>query len=323
MVYSKLQNSLRRDSSIQRHTDLNFFALSSQKKAKEPENIDGLHPIDPDQPDQTSAGSRSPKRRGGEDLKNVLYEPEVFVVQPAEYQRAAKTLKIAFGKDEFVKYLTSPMQSNLLLKEQVDEAFFEATVYLAILDGVVVAIRDEEGEKTDPECPFLAVACFYKPESEPMSLTNYFYKMWKSGYLKFAWLANQECRRRVFQEQWPLLNQAKSKVLGFREKNSWYLSDIGTTPQAQGKGCARKMLSYMYDNYIDPQSSFLYLESSHPRNRKIYERLGFTYIETIAVCNMVCDCLDECEVHEPKPLTMDLMVRGVRGGCWYDGEISE
>lgn len=54
----------------------------------------------------------------------------------------------------------------------------------------------------------------------------------------------------------------------------------------------------------------LYLESSHPRNRKIYQKLGFTYVKTV----QVADVRDKDG--GLKTLTMDLMVRGIKGTKW-------
>ncbi|ODV96741.1 hypothetical protein PACTADRAFT_74358 [Pachysolen tannophilus NRRL Y-2460] len=233
---------------------------------------------------------------------------EVEIVDASNYRKAAKTLQIAFVDDKFAEYLTKPIQSQFL-KEQVELAIFEASVYSSILDGLVVAIRDKEAEKIDPNAPFLACACFTKPDS-----TSGFWSMVRAGYLKVAWLANKECRRRVFQEQYPLLNETKSKVLGKDYDESWYLSDIGTTPNARGKGCARKLLEYVYKNFIDINNHLCYLESSHPRNKIIYEKLGFTYVMTIDVGHINCDCTDgPCD---ESPLQMDIMVRGIKGSKW-------
>lgn len=58
----------------------------------------------------------------------------------------------------------------------------------------------------------------------------------------------------------------------------------------------------------------LYLESSHPRNRKIYQKLGFTYVKTV----QVAEVFDR--EGQKKKLTMDLMVRGTKGAKWrHDG----
>lgn len=277
------------------NVNVNISLLNSQKHCKKPFIGGG---------DENLRSLSSKKGKPNRSDKGAL---QVELVQPENFRKLARTLQIAFAQDKFAQYLTEPIESPKL-KEQVDLALFESSVYTSILDGLVVAIRDVEEEAVNPDLPYLAVACFIRPDYK----SNY-WKMVKSGYLKIAWLANKECRRRVFQEQYPLLTKCKQQVLGSLDDEAWYLSDIGTTPNARGKGCARKLLEYVYDNYIDINGEICYLESSHPRNRGIYEKLGFTYIKTVDVGHVNCDCDSECE---EKPLRMDLMVRGEQGSRW-------
>lgn len=354
---------------------------------------------------------------------------EVLTIK--DYKKAARTLQIAFKDDKYVEYLTSGIKESKL-KEEMDLALFEATTYSTILSGLLVGIRDLDGELTDPEAPFLAVACFQKPVKqsknksksekngssagpENRSLFSYLWSMYQGGYLKFIWLANKETRQRVFDEQYQLLDRYREEVLGDEFDYSWYLSDIGAIPKGRGKGLARKLVDFVCQKYIDVYkqpneddddddyedaeaighknretsnastgsdeeskleseiqsfnfafdldsdnltdysgySSFsdnesahsswyyneeedilskyderqrnkqgvgksghasigasLYLESSHPRNRKIYQKLGFTYVKTVPVADV------QLQDGEKKTLTMDLMVRGVKGSKW-------
>lgn len=59
-----------------------------------------------------------------------------------------------------------------------------------------------------------------------------------------------------------------------------------------------------------------YLESSHPRNRKIYQKLGFTYVKTVKVAEIQ-------KGDEIKTLTMDLMVRGIKGAKWQPSHLQQ
>ncbi|OUT22530.1 hypothetical protein CAS74_002269 [Pichia kudriavzevii] len=345
----------------------------------------------------------------------------VEVLSIKDYKKAARTLQIAFQDDLYVNYLTSGL-SDTTTKEQLDLALFEATAYSTIMNGLLVAVRDREAEESDPQAPFLAVACFQKPEKDEKSSTSrslfsHLWTMYQTGYLKFVYLANKETRRRVFDEQWKLLDQLKEEVLGDQLNKSWYLSDIGAIPKGRGQGLARKLVEFVCHNYIDRYivekdtngddddddeeiinsgddryigssdensrldseinsfhfqfdldsdnitdysgySSFsdtesahsswynkehsnsntdnedgdddilskydrqqsmkyrnrrgapLYLESSHPRNRKIYQKLGFTYVKTVPVAEV------QLGKENKKVLTMDLMVRGVKGTKW-------
>lgn len=366
---------------------------------------------------------------------NTRENLHVEVLTIKDYKKAARTLQIAFSDDKYVNYLTSGIKESDL-KQQMDLALFEATTYSTILSGLLVGIRDLDGELEDPNAPFLAVACFQKPQkkskgksksnnnkgkdsdsAENRSLFSYLWSMYQGGYLKFLWLANKETRQRVFDEQWRLLDKYREEVLGDEFDYSWYLSDIGAIPKGRGKGLARKLVDYVCQKYIDVYkqpnddddddddedlenkigttgskahskastgsdeeskldseiqsfnfafdldsdnltdysgySSFsdnesahsswyykeeddilskyderqrnkagtgnsghtnigasLYLESSHPRNRKIYQKLGFTYVKTVPVADV--------QLHDgsKKTLTMDLMVRGVKGAKW-------
>lgn len=363
---------------------------------------------------------------------NTKENLRVEVVTIKDYKKAARTLQIAFKDDKYVNYLTSGIKESNL-KEQMDLALFEATTYSTILSGLVVGIRDLDGELKDPNVPFLAIACFQKPVKssktksknkskskskdsdgpENRSLFSYLWKMYQGGYLKFVWLANKETRQRVFEEQWCLLDKFREEVLGDEFDYSWYLSDIGAIPKGRGKGLARKLVDYVCQKYVDvykqpiddddddddddlenhaevhskPHSktssgsdeeskleseiqSFnfafdldsdnltdysgyssysdnesahsswyykededilskydeqqrhrasgkivktgapLYLESSHPRNRKIYQKLGFTYVKTVPVAEI------QLQDNTKKTLTMDLMVRGIKGSKW-------
>lgn len=346
-----------------------------------------------------------------EDLPPVAREHvHVEVLTIKDYKKAAKTLQIAFKEDLYVNYLTSDIDDPKM-KKQLDLALFEGTTYNAILSGLCVAVRDVDAEQVDKDAPFLAVACFDKPHGEEdknHSLFSYLWGMYEGGYLKFIWLANKETRQRVIEEQWNLLSDLKSEVLGPQKSRSWYLSDIGAVPRGRGLGLSRRLLDYVCQNYIDVykqpsahagddddddddddrsgcndrQRSFngsdenskldseiqsynfgfnldsdnltdysgyssfsdnesthsswyyqeendileqyderraggrqlgapLYLESSHPRNRKIYQKLGFTYVKTVTVADVVD------KTGAKKSLTMDLMVRGVKGAKWH------
>lgn len=346
----------------------------------------------------------------------------VEVVDIKDYKKAAKTLQIAFKDDLYVRYLTSGI-TDPKMKEQLNLALFEATVYSTILSGLVVCVRDVEGEKEDPNVPFLAVACFEKPrpvqDFESTSLVRSLWSMYQGGYLKFIWLANKEIRKRVLFEQSEMLEKFRYDVLDDEFATSWYLSDIGAIPKGRKKGLARALVDYVCQNYIDKSKpktdgsleededdkelrqleerskgrssthnpttksntqhnddesqleseiqsynfsfdldsdnftdysgyssisdsdvssahsswyynededilaqydkqksrgsqsgAVLYLESSHPRNRKIYERLGFVYVKTVEIAKVT-----DKHGHR-KTLTMDLMVRGIKGARW-------
>lgn len=235
---------------------------------------------------------------------------EVEVVDASNFQKAARTLQLAFANDEFTSYLTKSIESPELRK-QVDLALFEASVFSSILDGIVVAIRDVELELKDANAPFCAVACFTKP-----NMDSGFWDRVYMGNFRRELVVSETCSRRVFMEQFPILDKTKSEILQEDETYCWYLADIGTIPSARGKGCAKALLNHVYENYIDrDQNAICYLESTNVANRSVYENLGFRFIKKLKVGHVSCAfaCGDGCQ---ESPLEMDIMVRGVHGQEW-------
>jgi len=54
----------------------------------------------------------------------------------------------------------------------------------------------------------------------------------------------------------------------------WYLPLIGVEPSCQGRGCGGALLSFALERF-DREKQVAYLESSNPRNIRLYERHGF------------------------------------------------
>lgn len=208
-----------------------------------------------------SASQTDVKKMEEDKIKDIHLQPTTIdksklsaeVVTTKDYKKAAKTLKIAFEKDRFVHYLTSKIQDPDL-KERVLFALYEASVYNCILEGLVVAVRDIELEqKGDKDCAFLAVACFYQPsgKSKYSSTLSYYWSLVRSGYSKLLWMIDTETRKRIFEEQWPLLESLKENVLKEEADKAWYLSDIGAIPRGRGKGLARLLIDHVTRKYID------------------------------------------------------------------------
>jgi len=80
---------------------------------------------------------------------------------------------------------------------------------------------------------------------------------------------------------------------------AWYLSIIGVSPTAQGRGIGRKMVAEGLQ-HTDAAGLPTYLETFTPRNRRFYQRLGY---EEAAV------------IHEPRTgASYSVMVRRPRRG---------
>lgn len=298
------------------------------------------------------------------------FAAKVEVVQLKDYKKAGKTLAIAFKEDPYGKFLME--NEDPASKEEISLALDEGNVYMTIQNGLVVGVRDVELEKEDPDCPFLAVALFEKPEKDPEDegLLSKWLWWYNNGYARFIWLAKKATRQRVLVQQVNDLDVIRKEVLGDQAQKSWYLADIGAIPRGRGKGLARRLVDYACRNYIDVaspdyidepapehfrESDFepgsdnytdysgyssdsdtssahsswynedtdllaqydqkrghvvgapLYLESSHPRNRRIYQKLGFTYVKTINTPQSGGHVVDT---------KLDLMVRGPGGTKW-------
>jgi ribosomal protein S18 acetylase RimI-like enzyme len=60
----------------------------------------------------------------------------------------------------------------------------------------------------------------------------------------------------------------------------WFLPGIGVDPRSQGQGIGGALLAHGLAT-VDEQHAVAYLESSNPRNIRLYERHGFTVIRQI------------------------------------------
>ena len=64
----------------------------------------------------------------------------------------------------------------------------------------------------------------------------------------------------------------------------WYLALLGTKPNCQGQGFARKLLQYMFTR-IDKENMPAYLETHDRENIPIYQHFGFQIVEEDTVSN--------------------------------------
>jgi len=62
----------------------------------------------------------------------------------------------------------------------------------------------------------------------------------------------------------------------------WYLPLIGVDPALQGKGCGSRLMEHALSR-CDRDKQLAYLESSNPKNIRLYERHGFELLGTIQV----------------------------------------
>lgn len=61
----------------------------------------------------------------------------------------------------------------------------------------------------------------------------------------------------------------------------WYLSDIGTGPDARGKGVGSALLEHRLGLIDRSATPLAFLESTTPGSRRLYERFGFEAVATV------------------------------------------
>jgi len=187
-------------------------------------------------------------------------------VELEDYKRAAATLAEAFVEDPVTLYFCRhPLTLSKDEVQRRNEDMMEYITYAHILNGEVYQIGN-----------YGAVALWMPPGENMDDLSTIF----KSGMWRLYYKLSNEGRKRFFNEFFPLLHDTKAAVLGDRDDKSWYLVYLGTRPDARGKGYARKLVEHV-TNQADVTGVPAYLESSHPQNRAIYEKLGFEYIKSV------------------------------------------
>lgn len=228
---------------------------------------------------------------------------EVVILDYKDSKKAAKTLYESFDNDDVARYVTRHLEDNPTLKKQVELQFYEAYIVSHIMKGLVLGIK---GENSDENDSYETVSVWVKPDSG--SLDDYL-TLIRSGFAKVAWNTGAEGRRRIFGVLFKVLHDYYDNTIKLDKKNSenvWTLVYLGSTPAARGKGNVRKMFDYIFNNYIDPNNSITYLESSALRNLPIYERFGFRAVNDIYLGEKGTD---DCA-------RMDVMIRGPKGEKW-------
>lgn len=230
---------------------------------------------------------------------SVMNKAKVEILGFSDYKQVALTLYESFQNDLLSKYLTIHLAGNPDLKKRAEIALFEAYAYSHMLKGLVVGIRSEDGKR------FETVAVWARPDSGNM---ENFWTLVRSGYLKYAWLTGAEGRDRLFNGLFPLLHKTSHEVLGQAQTNTWSLIYLGSTPEARGKGNARAMFDFMFENYIDKKGCLSYLESSSSANIPIYEKFGYKLVKQIVLGDPVDKDKDFA--------AFEIMVRGPMGKQW-------
>ncbi|ODQ63618.1 hypothetical protein NADFUDRAFT_84257 [Nadsonia fulvescens var. elongata DSM 6958] len=205
-------------------------------------------------------------------------------VEIHEYKRACEALAEAFEADDSSEYLCFCDGRTKEEAAAFDIKIFEYIVYAHLLDGLVLTIGD-----------FESVACWMPPGKN----MDQYWSMLRSGMWRLWFMYGAEGRKRFFSDYLPIMRNAKKKVLGEFDDNSWYLIYLGTIPQARGKGHARKLIEHV-TRMADKERIPCYLESSNLINRVIYNKYGFDYKTTIYLGKFA---------NPPQKIPLEIMVR--------------
>ncbi|KAL8987605.1 MAG: hypothetical protein Q9177_003202 [Variospora cf. flavescens] len=201
---------------------------------------------------------------------------QVRVISRDEHEAAAASLAEAFRYDEVAQYFVKTPDTETWTLDQKWE------VHLQIMRCIVLA-----------HCiSGLALTYYRMPPGKNMDGQK---TMLLSGLSELNKQLSEEgnCR---FIEFMQLLHQTKTEVLGKYDENSWYLVYIGTRKEARGQGYARMLIDHV-TRQADAEGYMCYLESSDGKNPAIYQRFGFTTVQSIKL------------TRGSKPVELDIMVR--------------
>ncbi|EPY50598.1 N-acetyltransferase [Schizosaccharomyces cryophilus OY26] len=184
-------------------------------------------------------------------------------VKAKDYRKAASVLVEAFYDDPVCLYLCHCSYDQQYRK--VLQGMMEYIVYAHIMRGIVLQVDD-----------FSGVSLWMGPGNN----MDDWYSIVRSGMWRLNYQLDSEGRQRFFREFLPILHDTKAEILQQRDDSSWYLVYVGIKRNSQGKGCLRKLIQPIMD-VCSQQNLPIYLESSHPHNRAIYEHFGFALKKTI------------------------------------------
>ena len=236
--------------------------------------------------------------------KPVMVDPSNLPVRKlskADVPRAVNCLAAAFAQDDVARYFTHTVHDAADWTEaqrwKLHVAVMKYIIKAHLMRGLVMGIGSTQpitgpasGKRmfkpVDPLNPsseesFDAVALWMPPGANMDDICT----ILRSGLWRLNYQFTREGRKRFFNEFFPLLHETKLNVFGTPEADakSWYLVYLGARPGARGKGLAGRLVRYVTEGICDQERRDCYLESSSKNNLKLYGRLGFEMIRTIAL----------------------------------------
>ncbi|KAK0722174.1 acetyltransferase [Lasiosphaeria miniovina] len=227
------------------------------------------------------------------ELKRSLVPPKwedgVRVVGMSECREAALTLAHAFAADDYAQYLADPGDMDDISAEDKWKLHLDITTYTVAagcLEGLVTTVGPD----------YDSVALWVPPGKE---LDGWVVTL-RSGLWRLYFQLSAEGRKRYFDEILPLLHETKTGVLGDRDADAWYLVNLGTKPNSQGRGYAQRLLEDMFHK-VDAEDRPIYLESSSQANNTYYEKFGFEVKREISLTRGNAPVRLWIMVREPRP----------------------
>lgn len=245
--------------------------------------------------------------------KRSVASSDVRVLTHADTSKAALTLLGAFKDDALAKLLVCHFE-DAQKRVDLELALYEAYVSQHISKGIVLGIGETEAD-------FETVAIWSVPDSVDEGLDS-FLNLMEAGYGHVWEIAGDQGREKIFEKMLPLLHDTCERILAtdlrFNSKRIYTLVYVGSLEKARGKGNARRMFDYMFQNYIDVPGTdnIAYLESSAKSNIPIYERFGFYFYEDIMMGSKASDRAVEGRDYA----VMNVMIRGSFGEDWRNAE---
>lgn len=224
----------------------------------------------------------------------------------ADVPKAATTLVKAFVEDKLAALLTAHVKDEAV-KNQIDRLLYECYLKQHIRKGLCFGIGEDANE-------FETVAIWSHPKSVENGLDS-FANLMDSGYDKLWHICGPEGQDKIFRGMMPLLHDTCDRIFSTDKnligKDVYTLVYMGSLAKARGKGNARTIFEYMFDNYIDlpGTDNVSYLESSSVNNIPIYSKFGFRFYEDIILGSKDVPNAKEGEDFA----VMNVMVRGPFG----------
>lgn len=220
--------------------------------------------------------------------------------------KATKTLVHAFATDNLGRLLTVHV-TNPIVKEQIETLLYECYLKQHIRKGICLGVG--EGEDI-----FETVAIWSHPRSAEEGLDS-FANLMDAGYDHLWHICGKEGQDKIFRGMMPLLHDTCHRIFTTDKrlfnKDVFTLVYMGSVAKARGKGNARAVFEYMFENYIDlPGTNNVgYLESSSANNIPIYNKFGFRVYENIVLGSKDVPNAQEAQDYA----VMNVMIRGSFG----------